>query len=61
MAFFSSSEVREPLIESETRDALARRGAETVGLVMLTAGVLMALVIGTHSANDPSISGRSVN
>ena len=55
MAFFTSSEFREPLIETETRDALKRRGAETVGLVMLTAAVLVGIIIGTHSPNDPSL------
>ena len=52
MAFFSSSE--EPLIESETQDALARRGAETVGLILIAAGLLVALMLGTFDPKDPS-------
>ena len=54
MAFFTSTEIKEPLVEAQTKQAIARRGAESVGLLLLVAGGLVALLFGSFTPSDPS-------
>jgi DNA segregation ATPase FtsK/SpoIIIE, S-DNA-T family len=45
---------RDPLLDSETQAILERRGAELIGLALLGAGLAVALMLGSYSAEDPS-------
>ena len=53
MALFSGSDMKEPLMERHTQEALAKRGAETVGFLLFLAAGLLAVLLGTYSPNDP--------
>ena len=45
---------RDPLFDSETQAALERRARELVGLILIGSGVLIAMILGTYSPDDPS-------
>ena len=45
---------RDPLFDSDTQAFLERRGREIVGLALIATGVLIALVLGSYSPDDPS-------
>jgi S-DNA-T family DNA segregation ATPase FtsK/SpoIIIE len=45
---------RDPLLDSETQAILERRGCELIGLGLLGAGLAVALMLGSYSAEDPS-------
>ena len=51
MALFSGSDMKEPLMERHTQEALAKRGAETVGFLLFLAAGLLAVLLGTYSPN----------
>jgi S-DNA-T family DNA segregation ATPase FtsK/SpoIIIE len=50
-----SKKRRAPLMESDTEEALRRRGAELLGLVLIGLGALAFAVIWTYSPDDPSL------
>ena len=45
---------RDPLFDSETQAVLERRARELVGLLMLVAGVIVAMILGSYAPEDPS-------
>lgn len=45
---------REPLLDSDTRAYLERRGKELLGLALLGFGIVMAMILGSYSPDDPS-------
>ncbi len=45
---------RDPLLESHMQAAIQRRGKELLGLLMLTFGILVALMLISYSPDDPS-------
>jgi len=45
---------RDPLLDSNTQAAIEKRGRELFGLVLIVAGVLMAMMVGSYTADDPS-------
>ncbi|MBQ2261756.1 MAG: DNA translocase FtsK [Loktanella sp.] len=53
MASYQSRQ-RDPLFDSTTQAALEKRSRELVGLALIIAGALFAVVIGTYSPDDPS-------
>ena len=55
MAPRSKARKRAPLMESDTEDALRRRGTELIGLILIGIGALALLVIWTYSPDDPSL------
>ena len=55
MSLFMSSSVKEPLVEDHTRQVIAKRGAETIGVVLLILAILVGLIIGTYHADDPNL------
>jgi S-DNA-T family DNA segregation ATPase FtsK/SpoIIIE len=55
MAARSKAKRRAPLIESDTEEALRRRGTELFGLILLALAALAATMIWTYSPDDPSL------
>ncbi len=55
MAARAKAKRRAPLIESETEEALRRRGAELLGLILIGIGTLALTLIWTYSPDDPSL------
>jgi DNA segregation ATPase FtsK/SpoIIIE, S-DNA-T family len=55
MASRSKGKRRARLVESDTEEALRRRGAELLGLILAGIGALFALMLWTYSPDDPSI------
>ena len=45
---------RDPLLDSNTQAAIEKRGRELFGFLLIGLGVLMAVMVGTYSAEDPS-------
>ena len=45
---------REPLLDSTTAEAIEKRGKELLGLVLLTLGVMAAMMIGSYTPDDPN-------
>jgi S-DNA-T family DNA segregation ATPase FtsK/SpoIIIE len=45
---------RDPLFDQSTRVALERRGKELAGAALVVLGVLISMVLGSWSADDPS-------
>ena len=45
---------RDPLFDSDTQAIIERRGRELVGLVLLALGLLVAIALGSYSADDPN-------
>ncbi len=45
---------RDPLFDSETQAVLERRARELVGLILMCGAVLIAMILGTYSPDDPS-------
>ncbi len=45
---------RDPLFDSDTQAIIERRGKELIGLTLLGLAVLIALVLGTYSPDDPN-------
>src|SRR4051794_9792552 len=46
---------RAPLMESDTEQALRRRGSELIGIFLLGLAVLATAMIWTYSPDDPSL------
>jgi S-DNA-T family DNA segregation ATPase FtsK/SpoIIIE len=46
---------RAPLVESDTEEALRRRGAELLGLILIGLGALAFALVWTYSPDDPSL------
>jgi S-DNA-T family DNA segregation ATPase FtsK/SpoIIIE len=55
MATFLGSDIKEPLIERQTKEAIARRSGETVGIILIIFAGLAAAMLGSFSADDPSL------
>jgi DNA segregation ATPase FtsK/SpoIIIE, S-DNA-T family len=55
MASRSKGKRRARLFESDTEEALRRRGAELFGFILAGIGALFALMLWTYSPDDPSI------
>ncbi len=55
MASRTKAKRRAPLIESDTEEALRKRGAELIGLILLLLSVLAFTLIWTYSPDDPSL------
>ena len=45
---------RDPLLDSNTQAAIEKRGRELFGLLLIVAGLLMAMMVGSYTADDPS-------
>jgi S-DNA-T family DNA segregation ATPase FtsK/SpoIIIE len=45
---------REPLFDSNTQAALEKRGKELLGLVLIALGLMVAMMIGSYSPDDPN-------
>jgi len=45
---------RQPLLDQRLQQALSQRGKELLGLGLIGAGAVMALILGTYSSEDPS-------
>ena len=45
---------RDPLFDSDTQAIIERRGKELLGLLLITLGVLAAMLLGTYSHDDPN-------
>ncbi len=45
---------RDPLLDSDTQAILERRGKELLGVALLAAGVVAAMILGSYSPDDPS-------
>ncbi|MEM8570815.1 MAG: DNA translocase FtsK [Pseudomonadota bacterium] len=55
MATRAKGKRRAPLIESETEEALRRRGAEFLGLILIAVSFLALTLVWTYSPDDPSL------
>ncbi|WP_424931099.1 DNA translocase FtsK [Amaricoccus macauensis] len=55
MAARAKAKRRAPLIESETEEALRRRGAELLGLILVGIAALAFTLIWSYSPSDPSL------
>ena len=55
MAARSKAKRRAPLIESDTEEALRRRGTELLGLILLALAALATAMFWTYSPDDPSL------
>ena len=45
---------REPLLDSNTAEAIEKRGKELLGLLLLVLGVMAAMMIGSYTPDDPN-------
>ncbi|MBT8418072.1 MAG: DNA translocase FtsK 4TM domain-containing protein [Silicimonas sp.] len=45
---------RDPLFDSDTQAIIERRGKELLGMVLLGVAILMALMLGSYSPDDPN-------
>ena len=45
---------RDPLLDSTTQAAIEKRGKELFGILLGVVGVLVAMMVGSYSAADPS-------
>jgi len=45
---------RDPLFDSDTQAIIERRGRELIGLALMGAAILLVLMLGSYSADDPS-------
>ena len=45
---------REPLLDSNTQAALEKRGKELLGLALIAVGLIIAMMIGSYSPDDPN-------
>ena len=45
---------RDPLLDSTTQAAIEKRGKELFGFLLIAVGVLMAIMVGSYTAEDPS-------
>ena len=45
---------RDPLLDSNTQAAIEKRGRELFGIVLVIAGLMMAAMVGSYTAEDPS-------
>ena len=45
---------RDPLLDSATQAAFEKRGKELLGILLIVAGILMAVMVGSYTAEDPS-------
>lgn len=45
---------RDPLLDSTTQAAIEKRGRELFGILLVVIGLLMAVMLGSYSADDPS-------
>ncbi|WP_299027302.1 DNA translocase FtsK [uncultured Sulfitobacter sp.] len=45
---------REPLLDSNTAQAIEKRGKELLGIVLLAFGVMAAMMIGSYTPDDPN-------
>ena len=48
------SRVRDPLLDSTTQAAIEKRGRELFGVLLIVVGVLMVIMLGSYTAEDPS-------
>ncbi len=55
MAARTKAKPRARLMESDTEEALRRRGTELLGLILILVGALAWIVIQTYSPDDPSL------
>ncbi len=55
MAQRAKAKRRNPLMESDTEDALRRRGTELIGLILMALGALGWAMLWTYSPDDPSL------
>jgi S-DNA-T family DNA segregation ATPase FtsK/SpoIIIE len=55
MAARTKAKRRARLVESDTEEALRRRGAELLGLILLGIGAIFALIVWSYSPDDPSL------
>ncbi|WP_333829841.1 DNA translocase FtsK [Pararhodobacter sp.] len=53
MASYPSPQ-RQPLLDQRLQQALSQRGKELLGIGLIGAGALMALILGSYSPDDPS-------
>jgi len=45
---------RDPLLDATIQEAIEKRGRELLGILMIAVGVMIALMLGSFSAEDPS-------
>ena len=45
---------REPLLDSNTAEALEKRGKELLGVVLVVLGIMAAMMIGSYTPDDPN-------
>ena len=55
MALFMNTGAKEPLVERQTKEAIAKRGAETVGILLLVLAGLLSVMMLSFSPNDPGL------
>ena len=55
MALFMNAGVKEPLVERQTKETIAKRGAETIGVLLLILAGLLAVLQLSYSPNDPGL------
>ena len=55
MAARSKAKTRTRLVESDTEEALRRRGTELLGLILVSLGALAWAILWTYSPDDPSL------
>jgi S-DNA-T family DNA segregation ATPase FtsK/SpoIIIE len=55
MASRAKAKRRNPLVESDTEEALRRRGTELVGLILMALAGLATMLLWTYSPDDPSL------
>ncbi len=55
MALFMNSHVKEPLVERHTKEAIAKRGTETVGILLVILAGLMVIMQWSYSPSDPGL------
>ena len=55
MALFMNAGAKEPLVERQTKEAIAKRGTETVGILLLVLGFLAAILQATYTPSDPGL------
>jgi len=49
-----TSRGRDPLLDNATQAAIEKRGKELFGFALIVGGILMAMMVGSYSAEDPS-------
>jgi len=57
MALFMNAGAKEPLVERQTKEVIAKRGAETVGILLLILSGLLSIMLAVGPSRSSLPSG----